>query len=148
MPRFLMSAGCQSLRPDFFSCRSLNICQATVQSIALCDVWTTGWAALHAEHTRARRVRARDTSITWQEPTRRAWLWAPWRHHTQSESADKIMMRDNVTAARALHVEKAALKKWHSELKAAKIVFYFKWQEYLCRINQIYSVKLQNIPNF
>lgn len=61
-------------------------------------------------NTCARRVWVRDTSITWQEPTRRAWLWAPWRHHTQSESADKIMMRDNMTAARALHVEKAALK--------------------------------------
>lgn len=60
--------------------------------------------------THARRVCARDTSITWQEPTRRAWLWAPWRHHTQSDSADKIMMSDNVTAACALHVENTALK--------------------------------------
>lgn len=61
--------------------------------------------------THAHRVCARDTSITWQAPTRRAWLLAPWRRHTRSDSADKIMMCENMTAARALHVENTALKK-------------------------------------
>lgn len=75
MPRFLMSAGHQPLRPDF-SCRFMNVCQPLVQSIAPFDVWTMGWVALHAEPC-SRRVCARNTSITWQEPTRRAWLWAP-----------------------------------------------------------------------
>lgn len=75
--------------------------------------------------TQSRRVCARNTSITWQQPTQRAWLWALWRHHTQSDSADKIMMCDNMTAALPPHVENAALK--HSILSQRAEVFPDVW---------------------
>lgn len=47
-----------------------------------------------AFRTHSHRVYAGDVSITWQEKTPGAWLWAPWQRDTDR---DKMMMWDNAT---------------------------------------------------
>lgn len=97
----------------------MNVCQPLVQSIALFDVRTMGRLVLHAEHSRA--VFVPETLPLPDRSRPRELGCGPRGDITQSNSADKIMMCDNMTAALPPHVENAALK--HSILSQRAVVF-------------------------